>query len=198
MLALMPRYSDVSRAGAGSPGPPGRTTPRAPAAGRDKARFPALLEDSADELYDNAPCGNLSFLLDGTIAKVNATLLGWLGYTRGDLVGRKRFGDLLAVGARIYYETHFAPLLAMQGEISGIALDLRAKDGSKFPALVSSLVKNGSDGQPQVIRTIVFDGRERRAYEQELRYAREVADVARQAAEREGERLRHLVSGLQR
>jgi phosphoserine phosphatase RsbU/P len=157
-----------------------------------------LLEDSADDLYDNAPCGNLSFLLDGTIAKVNATLLGWLGYTRGDLVGRKRFGDLLAVGARIYYETHFAPLLAMQGEISGIALDLRAKDGSTFPALVSSLVKTGGDGRPQLIRTIVFDGRGRRAYERELLAERRAADAARQAAEREGDRLRHLVSDLQR
>jgi sigma-B regulation protein RsbU (phosphoserine phosphatase) len=150
-----------------------------------------LLDENADDLYENAPCGNLSSLLDGTIAKVNATLLGWLGYTRAEMVGRKRFGDLLTVGARIYYETHFAPLLAMQGEISGIALDLRAKDGSRFPVLVSSLVKNGGDGRPESIRTIVFDGRERRAYEQELLHAREIA-------EHEGERLRHLVTDLQR
>ena len=148
-----------------------------------------MLDDTADDLYENAPCGNLSALMDGTIARVNATLLGWLGYTRADLVGRKRFGDLLTVGARLFYETHLAPLLAMQGEISGVALDLRTKDGRTFPALVSSLVTNG--GQPRSIRTIVFDGRDRRAYEQELLYAR-------RAAEREGERLRHLVSDLQR
>jgi stage II sporulation SpoE-like protein len=55
--------------------------------------FPALLEDSTDDLYENAPCGNLSTLLDGTIARVNATLLGWLGYTRDELVGRLRFSD---------------------------------------------------------------------------------------------------------
>jgi sigma-B regulation protein RsbU (phosphoserine phosphatase) len=81
----------------------------------------------------------------------------------------------------------------MQGEVSGIALDLRAKDGSVFPALISSLVR--ADG---VVRTIVFDGRERRAYEQELLRARRLAEAERQAAEREGERLRHLVTDLQR
>ena len=150
-----------------------------------------MLEDSADDLYENAPCGNLSSVPDGTIVKVNATLLGWLGYSRDELVGRRRFAELLTVGARIYYETHFAPLLAMRGEISGIALDLRTKDGGRFPVLVSSLVKPDGDGQPHLVRTIIFDGRERRAYEQELLHAR-------QAAERETLRLRHLVSDLQR
>jgi sigma-B regulation protein RsbU (phosphoserine phosphatase) len=178
---------------------PGTSSTRTePAVEQDKARFPALLEDSTDDLYENAPCGNLSSLLDGTIAKVNRTLLGWLGYTRDDLIGHKRFRDLLTVGARIYYETHYAPLLVMQGEINGVALDLRTKDGSTFPVLVSSLVKTGSDGHPQLIRTIVFDGRDRRAYEQELLHARRVADTERRTAEREGERLRHLVTDLQR
>ncbi|MEU4219637.1 hypothetical protein [Actinoplanes sp. NPDC026623] len=64
------------------------------------------------------------------------------------------------MGARMYYETHYAPLLVMQGEISGVALDLLTKDGSMLPVLVRSLVKTGSEGQPQLIRTIVFDGRE--------------------------------------
>jgi sigma-B regulation protein RsbU (phosphoserine phosphatase) len=157
----------------------------------DEARFPALVDDSADDLFENAPCGNLSSLPDGTIARVNATLLGWLGFSRDELVGRKRFGDLLTAGARIYYETHLAPLLAMQGEISGISLDLRTSDGGTFPVLVSSIVRTGSGGRPEAIRTTVFDGRDRRAYEQELLHARQVA-------EGEGRRLRHLVADLQR
>jgi sigma-B regulation protein RsbU (phosphoserine phosphatase) len=155
------------------------------------AGFSALLDDSADDLYENAPCGNLSTLPDGTIARVNATLLGWLGFTRDELVGRRRLGELLTIGARMYFETHLAPLLAMQGEISGISLDLRTRDGTAFPVLISSIVRTGTDGRPEMIRTIVFDGRDRRAYEQELLRAREVA-------EGEGRRLRHLVADLQR
>ena len=162
-----------------------------PPAGPADAAFPALLEDDIEDLYDDAPSGNLSTLLDGTIAKVNATLLGWLGYTRDELVGRRRFIDLLTVGGKLYHETHIAPLLRMQGEVSGIALELRTADGSRLPVLVSSVVKTGGDGQPMLIRTTVLDARDRRAYEQELLRARK-------DAERDREHLRRLVSDLQR
>nr|WP_286199393.1 PAS domain-containing protein [Actinospica acidiphila] len=74
--------------------------------------FSSLLEDSAEDLYESAPCGYLSTLMDGTIAKINATLLGWLGLSREDVVGHKRFADLLTVGGKLYHETHFAPCCA--------------------------------------------------------------------------------------
>ncbi|MFG2991672.1 PP2C family protein-serine/threonine phosphatase [Streptomyces sp. NPDC048257] len=156
----------------------------------DEQAYSALLEDSAEDLYEHAPCGYLSTLLDGQIAKVNTTLLDWLGYRRGDLVGRRKFSDLLTVGGRLYHETHFAPLLHMQGEISGIALELKASDGRRMPVLVTSTVKTGSDGQPLLIRTTVFDARDRRAYEEELLRAR-------RESERERERLRQLTTALQ-
>ncbi|MFE3737034.1 PP2C family protein-serine/threonine phosphatase [Streptomyces sp. NPDC059134] len=143
------------------------------------ARFSELLEDSAEDLYEHAPCGYLSTLLDGRIAKINTTLLDWLGYERGDLVGRRSFSELLTVGGRLYHETHFAPLLRMQGEISGIALELKASDGSRLPVVVTSTVKTGSDGEPLLIRTTIFDARERRAYETELLRARQEADLER-------------------
>ena len=54
---------------------------------RQDARLASLLEDSTEDLYENAPCGYLSTFPDGQIARVNATLLSWLGYTRGELVG---------------------------------------------------------------------------------------------------------------
>ncbi|QNA77169.1 SpoIIE family protein phosphatase [Streptomyces sp. So13.3] len=163
----------------------------------ERAQFSALLEDSAEDLYDNAPCGYLSTLLDGRIAKVNTTLLDWLGHTRAELVGRKRFSDLLTVGGRLYHETHFAPLLAMQGQVSGIALELKAADGSRLPVLVTSVVKTGTDGQPLLIRTTVFDARDRRAYEQELLRARKEAERAQEVAEAERMRLHQVLAILQ-
>ncbi|MCE7079143.1 PP2C family protein-serine/threonine phosphatase [Streptomyces sp. ST2-7A] len=167
--------------------------------------FTALLEDSAEDLYEHAPCGYLSTLLDGEIARINGTLLGWLGLAREDVVGRMRFSDLLTVGGRLYHETHFAPLLLMQGEISGIALELRRSDGGRLPVLVTSKVKTGTDGRQQLIRTTVFDARERRAYENELLRARLEAEKAattaereRETAERERLRLREVLATLQR
>ncbi|MFC4030234.1 PP2C family protein-serine/threonine phosphatase [Streptomyces polygonati] len=171
----------------------------------DAVAFSALLEDSVEDLYENAPCGYLSTLLDGQIAKVNTTLLDWLGYRREELVGRRRFADLLTVGGRIYHETHFAPLLSMQGEVGGIALELRAADGTRLPVLVTSVVKHGHQGRPLLIRTTVFDARDRRAYEtellratQEARAAREAAEAARDQTERERARWQQLAVTLQR
>ncbi|MFI2780557.1 PP2C family protein-serine/threonine phosphatase [Streptomyces sp. ALB3] len=174
--------------------PDGEEADGAWAAGdRDQEQLPfsALLDDSAEDLYENAPCGYLSTLLDGRIAKVNGTLLTWLGYRREELVGRRQFSDLLTVGGRLYHETHFAPLLRMQGEVKGVALELRASDGSRLPVLVTSIVKRDSSGEPLLIRTTLLDAGDRRAYEQELLRAR-------QEAEGERERLRRLATTLQR
>ncbi|MEU3556250.1 PP2C family protein-serine/threonine phosphatase [Streptomyces fragilis] len=147
------------------------------------AAFAAVLEDSAEDLYESAPCGYLSTLMDGTVAKINATLLDWIGLSRDEVVGRIRFTDLLTVGGKLYHETHFAPLLRMQGEVTGIALDIKQAGGGRMPALVSSVVKRGSTGDPLLIRTTVFDARDRRAYEEELLRRRQAAEEARKQAE---------------
>ncbi|MFD5142438.1 PP2C family protein-serine/threonine phosphatase [Streptomyces sp. NPDC058401] len=168
------------------------------------AVFAALLEDSAEELYESAPCGYLSTLMDGTIAKINTTLLDWLGLQRDAVVGRIRFTDLLTVGGKLYHETHFAPLLRMQGEIGGIALEIKQAGGARMPVLVSSRVKHGSTGNPLLIRTTIFDARDRRAYEKELlrgrkeaEEARREADAARKQAEADRARLQDALAVLQ-
>lgn len=165
--------------------------------GASSAAFAALLEDSAEELYESAPCGYLSTLMDGTIAKINATLLGWLGLEREAVVGRMRFTDLLTVGGKLYHETHFAPLLRMQGEISGIALEIKQTGGARMPVLVSSAVKHADTGEPLLIRTTVFDARDRRAYEEELLRGRKAAEEARKQAEADRARLQHALAVLQ-
>ncbi|MGW2588294.1 PP2C family protein-serine/threonine phosphatase [Streptomyces virginiae] len=161
------------------------------------AAFAALLEDSAEELYECAPCGYLSTLMDGTIAKINTTLLDWLGLEREAVVGRMRFTDLLTVGGKVYHETHFAPLLRMQGEIGGIALEIKKADGVRMPVLVSSTVKHGATGEPLLIRTTLFDARDRRAYEEELLRARKAAEEAQRQAEADRARLQDALAVLQ-
>ncbi|MFH8883470.1 PP2C family protein-serine/threonine phosphatase [Streptomyces californicus] len=160
------------------------------------AVFTSLLEDSAEELYEQAPCGYLSTLMDGTIAKINATLLEWLGMERSRVVGRMRFTDLLTVGGKLYHETHFAPLLQMKGEASGIALDIKGATG-RMPVLVTSRVKTSEDGAPLLIRTTVFDARDRRAYETELLRGRRAAEEARRQAEADRVRLQEALAVLQ-
>jgi sigma-B regulation protein RsbU (phosphoserine phosphatase) len=132
----------------------------------------ALLEETAEDLFEDAPCGYLVTHLDGTIVKVNRTFEAWTGLRRERLVGGTRLQDLLSVGGQIYYETHYAPLLRMQGSVRAIAVEIVRADGSRLPALVNSVVSKDETGAPQVVRTTIFDATDRRQYEQELLTAR--------------------------
>ena len=98
---------------------------------------------AVEELYENAPCGHLSTLRDGTIVKINTTLVGWLGQHREDLVGRRRLAELLTVGGRIYYETHIAPLLSMQNSVGEVSVDMATADGGRLPVLVAGTHRCG-------------------------------------------------------
>lgn len=142
-----------------------------------------MTTESAEDLYEHAPCGYLSALPDGTITRVNRTLLDWTGHTRDALLGGRRFVDLLTVGGRIYHETHYAPLLHMQGEVREIAFDIRRADGELLPVLVNSTLRRDETGAAAAIRTTVFDATERRAYERELLEAQRRERVARERAE---------------
>ncbi len=150
----------------------------------------ALADDDPEELYDNAPCAYLSASPDGRLTKVNNTFLSWTGYARDELVGRRRFQELLAPGDRIFYETHFSPLLRMQGRVREIAVELVCRSGARLPALVNSVLKTDGAGHPAAIRIAIFDATERLGYEREL-------VAARRRAEESEARARALARTLQ-
>ena len=119
-----------------------------------------------EALYQDAPCGYLSADDDGRIVQCNRTLLGWLGYQEHEVVGCLTWPDLLSIGGRIYYETHYAPLLQLEGEAREIAFELVARDGRRRHVLVTTRPIAGASGK--LWQSSVFDASERRAYEKEL------------------------------
>jgi phosphoserine phosphatase RsbU/P len=144
----------------------------------------ATLPDAAEELFEEAPCGYLLTRMDGTLLGVNRTFETMTGHRREDLVGERRFVELLAPGGRIYHETHYAPLLRMQGSVNEIALEFVRADGSRLPALVNAVVREPSDGRDGLIRTAVFAATDRRSYERELAEGRRrVQEIAQQLQE---------------
>jgi PAS domain S-box-containing protein len=141
-----------------------------------------LLEESAEDLYERAPVGYLSWLVDGTIVKANRTLLDWTSLAHEYVVGEMRLHDLLAPGSRIYYETHVAPLLQMQGEVREIAAELLRADGRRLPVLMNAVLVRDAADTPQIVRATLFDASERRRYERELLRARADAEARARAA----------------
>jgi PAS domain S-box-containing protein len=150
----------------------------------------ALIEESADELFESAPCGYLTALPDGTLVRINDTFLALTGYARADLLNGKRFQELLTLPGRVYFDTHVGPLLHMQGFVRELAFDLLRADQSAVPVLLNAVLKR-TEASPPLLKLTVFDATDRRRYERELLHARRLAEdatrierLAREEAER--------------
>lgn len=138
------------------------------------------MDNSLDyrELFEGAPCGYLVIDPLGKIIAANRTLQDWLGYDASDFDG-KRLLDLLNVAGRIFYETHFAPLLTMQGFFHEVALDFLCKDGGKLPVLANAVLIRDPAGKVLCTRVALFQATERRRYERELMEAQREAEETR-------------------
>jgi PAS domain S-box-containing protein len=123
-------------------------------------------------LYHHAPCGYLYTMEDGTLIDVNDTFLAFTGYSRKEIIENKRFEDFLSIGGKIYYETHFAPLLNMQGEVSQINFDFIRKDETRFPVLINAIKQSANEKHHNYIQFIVLDITQRKQYEIELMNAK--------------------------
>src|ERR1700742_2309661 len=139
-------------------------------------------------MIENAPCGYLSLGANGRIEHANRTLLGWTGHAADDMVG-KRFSDFLNMAGRIYYETHIAPLLRMQGFFNEFAIDMVTASGEPMQMICNALEGRDAAGKPLFTRLALLKATDRRRYEQELLAAREAAKNSL-ASERETAELR--------
>jgi sigma-B regulation protein RsbU (phosphoserine phosphatase) len=144
--------------------------------------------DDFEDLFENAPCGYVTLLSNGRVERVNKTLLGWTGHTAEQMTG-KRFSDFLNMAGRIYYETHIAPLLRMQGFFNEFAIDMVTAAGKPLQMIANAVEVQDAGGKALFTRLALIKATDRRRYETELLQAREVARTSL-ARERETSELR--------
>ena len=119
------------------------------------------------DMVENAPCGYISLGANGRIEHANRTLLGWTGHAADQMVG-KRFSDFLNMAGRIYYETHIAPLLRMQGFFNEFALDFETAAGERLPVIANASERRDADGALLFTAVVVLKATDRRRYERQL------------------------------
>jgi sigma-B regulation protein RsbU (phosphoserine phosphatase) len=144
--------------------------------------------DDFEDMFENSPCGYITLGMNGRIARVNKTLLGWIGRSADEMIG-KRFSDFLNMAGRIFYETHIAPLLRMQGFFNEFAIDMMTAGGEPMQMICNALEGRDAAGKPLFTRLALLKATDRRRYEQELLAAREAAKNSL-ASERETSELR--------
>jgi PAS domain S-box-containing protein len=125
----------------------------------ERVRAEEALQASTAEihdLYNRAPCGYHSLDPDGVFIRINDTELQWLGYTREEIIGKKRFTDIITPASLQVFRDKF-PRLKAQGWIKDLEFELVRKDGSTLPVLISSTAVYNPDGGFVMSRTAVFD-----------------------------------------
>jgi sigma-B regulation protein RsbU (phosphoserine phosphatase) len=127
------------------------------------------------DLLNDAPCGSLIFNDQGRITYVNNTLSELLAYTPGELIG-KHVETILTLANRIFYQTHFFPLLKLHGKANEIFLTLLTKNKTEVHVLTNAV---RSDEESETYHHCIFmPVTERRKYENELLAAKKVAEDA--------------------
>lgn len=95
------------------------------------------VESEVIDLYHNAPCGYYSLDSKGYFMRINDTALRWLGYELEELIGVKRFVDLLSPESRFVYSENLKKF-RNEGLLKNVECELIKKNGEVFFGLLNS------------------------------------------------------------
>ncbi len=128
------------------------------------------------DILDQAPCGFLRFRDDGTVLRVNSTLVEMLDLPAAEIEG-KHVSSTLAQAGKVFFQTHFFPTLRMHGRVKELYLSMMCKDGTKLPVLINAVRSEGPDG---VYNDCIIVGiSERERFEDALLQAKKEAEQAK-------------------
>ena len=127
------------------------------------------------DVLDVAPCGVLLFGDDGKIRVANATLSSLLGYEAHELDG-KPIETILSLASRIFYNTHFFPLIKMHSRADEIFLTLVSRENKSIPVLSNAVRRITKAGCENIV--VFMPVFERKRFEEEILEARRVAQDA--------------------
>lgn len=137
-----------------------------------------LLKKTAEEvqdLYDRAPCGYHSLDATGLIVAMNQTESDWLGYKKDELIGKKRFADVVTPAGVTQFKERF-PRFMKDGHVSDLEFELIRKNGSTFTVLLSATAVTNLQGHFIMSRSTVIDITERKRADQALQQSHQALE----------------------
>jgi phosphoserine phosphatase RsbU/P len=128
-----------------------------------------------DDLLNFAPCGFFSFSDDRIVSEVNHTLCSWLGYEAAEIKG-KHVDTIFTTSTKIFYNTHFFPLIKLHSSAEEVFLSLYTKEKEHVPVLINA--KRHANDKLPVTHCVVIRVNQRQLYEQEILQAKRAAENA--------------------
>ena len=127
-----------------------------------------------DDFLENAPCGYFSFFDDGRFYVLNQTSCDLLGYSKDELKG-KDVETIFTLATRIFFQTHFFPLVKLHGHAEEIFLTLLSKNKKQLPVLLNARREGDTTSYTSCVFIVVPN---RKKFEDELVNARKIAETA--------------------
>jgi sigma-B regulation protein RsbU (phosphoserine phosphatase) len=128
-----------------------------------------------ESYLDQAPCFYFTSTEDGTITEVNQMLCSYLGFSKSELL-KQKVDIIFTLATRIFYQTHFFPLVKIQGHVNEIFITLQSKSKDHIPVLM-----NAERREVEGIQLLVHIGilvLNRKKFEDELIAAKKAAETA--------------------
>lgn len=131
-------------------------------------------ESLARDMFENAPDGYIAIDPVGVIQEINTTILGWLGYSRDEVVGRMELDDLLIPEGRLNLAT-----LAAQADVDRSAgeTELVRRGGGHLPVRVSLVRVHDEAGADLGFRVTVRDMSTEKKLEMQLLRAQKLESL---------------------
>lgn len=99
-----------------------------------------------------------------------------LGYESSEVMGKLRFEDLLSKGSRIFYKTHFHPILMAEKKVDEIVLSFHDKSDENLPVLLN-LSLDESEKKP-LVKVVGIPFEKRNKFEKGILEAKKAAEQA--------------------
>ena len=131
------------------------------------AKAQKMATEEIQDLYNNSPCGYHSLDKDGVFVRMNDTELSWLGYSRDEIIGKKKLSDVITAESREVFNREFAGFKE-RGSVRDLEFDMVRKDGTTMPVLLNATVITDESGNYLMSRSTIYDITERKRLEQEL------------------------------
>ncbi len=119
------------------------------------------LEDEIHHLYEHVPFGSHALDAQGVYLDINSLELSWLGYSRQEIVGKRKLTDFLTPASRLMLLRHL-PAPGLNNVIADLELELLRRDGTSMPIALNSVGFADAAGKLLKRRAVVFDLREKR------------------------------------
>ncbi len=106
----------------------------------------------------------VSFIAEttGVIVEANENFLSLIQRSEEEVINKMYFQNLLPMGGKIYYNSHYSPLLQLHGKVNDIRFEIVRKDHTKVPVMINSQINR--EGK---ISTTIIELNQRKRYQNE-------------------------------